>query len=460
MLDNREDNSYSNNSSLQPNNSSNFAQQFSKLIQGTLAIGTIGFIAYLIYSFTTKVDSVDAVINGSITDIRSPEDGIVNEIIEAGEKVQAKGIFAHLSNNRLHILKFQEVQYQGRLQQLEMEWQKQTASLIFNQKLYAQVSMDTEKQQPLEEAEQQARFNERKERIVEQQERIHNLQAELESAEAEQKLAEITRDRILGLYKEGAFSQSVLDNAESNLIQKQGRIKSLQAQIQSIQANKRSIQADSEGIQANINAARNNLTLDRTRSNYDPSIRQQELEAKIQEQQQELEALKSQRKTLKTELSQIQEEMRFKERFTVEAPSSGIVWKINVQRGSQVRAGDPLGQIVNCDQQWVDAFVEEDKLSRLRQGEKATITPKGNSKSFEGTIKWIRPGIDRSIKGTDAVSFLDPNQPRRAQVRITLDHPNDSSNCVIGYSAQVALQPSQIKSQKAFPDWLNSFWPQ
>jgi multidrug resistance efflux pump len=263
----------------------------------------------------------------------------------------------------------------------------------------------------------------------------------------------------LSLYREGAFPQVTLDSAEIDLTQRQSKVKSLQAQIQSVQANKRSIQANSEGIQANIDAIRSNLTLSRTRSNYDPSVRKQELEAQIQGQQQGIEVLTRQKQALQTELNQLQSEITRKEKFTVEAPSSGMVWKLNVQQGTQVRAGESLGQIANCDNLWVDAWVEEEKLQSIKPGKQATITYKGGSGPIKGTIEWIRSGIARPATGSDAVGFLDPNQSRRAQVRINLDPSSQRSDCEIGYYAQVSLETSKEIQQSTPPAWLKGFWP-
>lgn len=96
-----------------------------------------------------------------------------------------------------------------------------------------------------------------------------------------------------------------------------------------------------------------------------------------------------------------------KRTLTVYAPASGVVTRLGVRSGMEVRPNDNLYTIANLSSVWVLAAVYEYELPWIALGERATMelsyVP---DRSFTGTISYVSP-------------FLDP-KTRTAEVRVEL----------------------------------------
>ncbi len=395
---------------------SNGGALIGKLIQIVFGVAIVAFCIKFVYSRATTITSVDAVINGQLTDIRALDDGTVGKVqISPGDKVSEGDPLLFISNDRLYELKLQKVQREGQIQQVKAERQRLQDGLDRNLDLLSQVAQDMQKQKNLEKSEQEAR-------------KI-DLQAELEGAKRDLGLAQLTHQRVTDLYAQGVFAKAAKDASEIELAKKQSKVESLQAQI--------------KGIEVNINAVSNNLSLSRTRSNYDPYVREQELNNQIQDQKQEIEVLKSRYEAINQELTQIQKNIEFREQDSIKgvtAPISGTIWNLTIKQGTRIRAGESLGQIIDCHKRWVDVWVDESDLTTLKNHTSAKIKLQGESGSVEGEVTWIRFGSGRPNVGADAMGFLDRNQPGYAQVRVKIPQLPENAKCDIGSRAEVTFQ--------------------
>jgi len=410
-----------------------------QLVRGGFVIVILGSIATF-FASTVNPSSNDAVVNGRLTDIRAIEDGTVDVVkVEVGESVEEGAQLLKLSNDRLYALQLQKTQIEGRIKQLESEQQQLEISLGIKQTLLSKVVPDAQSQRRLE--------------MQEQQEQVSNLQAELEGAREQRKLAELTLDRAHSLYEDGVYAKAVFDLAEVELAVQESRVKSLEAQI--------------GALETNADAASESLSLSRTPSNYDPRIRQQELEAQISEQSQAQQSIKTQQQALKKELKTVEAEILKKGNVTLFAPANGVIWNLTTEKGTWVKAGESLGQIVNCDQLWVDMWIEENKLSSLKPESEATISIEGLGKKIEGSFTLVRYGMERPIVGSDVSGFLDPTQPRRAQVRVEIDPSSavltklknmPSGACGIGLSAKVTFS-TWSDAVQTIPAWFSKLLP-
>jgi len=109
--------------------------------------------------------------------------------------------------------------------------------------------------------------------------------------------------------------------------------------------------------------------------------------------------------------------------------------------------------MVDCEQIWVDAWVDENKIQALQVGTPTDIKLNGidSSATLSGKVSVIRSGLGRLAAGKDTVVAVNPNLPRHTQVRITLDRNNKSNNtllmnrqdgnfCYIGFTARVVFK--------------------
>ena len=74
------------------------------------------------------------------------------------------------------------------------------------------------------------------------------------------------------------------------------------------------------------------------------------------------------------------------------APDKGIVAKINYREGETVLPGQPAIVVVNYDQSWVEAQIDEIDIANVKIGDRVKITSDVYpDKVFDGEIYWIAP---------------------------------------------------------------------
>ncbi len=106
------------------------------------------------------------------------------------------------------------------------------------------------------------------------------------------------------------------------------------------------------------------------------------------------------------------------ERSIVRAPFAAQVLKLHVRVGELVGAKGLL-QLAQTDRMWVRAEVYETEISRVRSGQRVTVSSDGFSGQLHGTVKNI--GL---IIGSNRVKGLDPTSQSNArvvEVKIKLD---------------------------------------
>ncbi len=310
------------------------------LISGAL----LTFSFNLIQAQLTTVNSVDAIVNGVLTDLRTPEEGVISKIIaQTGKPVKAGDVLFVVENKRISQLQVQEVS--SRLNQQTAELEKSETHLVHQLSLLDIVSRDAVNQKILE--------------ISENKQNQNQLESDREGAKARFQLAKLNYERAKILRSEGVIAEQTLDVSEIELKQRESEVKSLVAKIATIQVNQ--------------DAVRNNLSLSKTRSNFDPGIRLEELQLRIAEEQQGLQTLRKTIQGTKAVLDQAKKDLQRRQFVTIKAPESGVMWRLTTQLGKFVPQGESLAQIVDCNQRWVDAWVDEQKVQLLPIGTPAEI---------------------------------------------------------------------------------------
>lgn len=133
------------------------------------------------------------------------------------------------------------------------------------------------------------------------------------------------------------------------------------------------------------------------------------------------------------------------QRAEVRAPAAGRVTNLDLRRGAYATAGHPALALVANGSIYVEGYFEENKLSRIRLGDRVRVTPM-DAPSLEGEVDSIAAGIgdrDRST-GANLLSSVNPtfNWVRLAQrvpVRVKLDPLPANARLVVGQTVSVEV---------------------
>jgi len=122
--------------------------------------------------------------------------------------------------------------------------------------------------------------------------------------------------------------------------------------------------------------------------------------------------------------------------YTIRAPLSGYVTKVNKSIGEQVAAGEAIVEISNLNTVWVEAPIFEKDLSRLAGNVSATFTtPAYPDQEFKGTVVDIGAVIDEQTRATKVIFQL----------------PNDGRALRLGMQANVRLEAGEQVTAMMIP---------
>jgi RND family efflux transporter MFP subunit len=122
--------------------------------------------------------------------------------------------------------------------------------------------------------------------------------------------------------------------------------------------------------------------------------------------------------------------------YTIRAPLSGYVTKVNKSIGEQVAAGEAIVEISNLDTVWIEAPIFEKDLSRLAGNVSATFTtPAYPDQEFKGTVVDIGAVIDEQTRASKVIFQL----------------PNDGRALRLGMQANVRLDAGEQVSAMMIP---------
>ena len=122
--------------------------------------------------------------------------------------------------------------------------------------------------------------------------------------------------------------------------------------------------------------------------------------------------------------------------YTVSAPLSGYVTKVNKSLGEQVQPGEAILEISNLDTVWVEAPIFERDLSRLAGNVSATFTtPAYPNQEFKGVVLDIGAVIDEQTRAS----------------KVTFQLPNDGRALRLGMQANVRLDAGEQVTAMLIP---------
>lgn len=379
------------------------------------SIGLITWAIRLVQSKYTSVASLDAVVNGVVIDIKTPQEGIIKSLkADTGSIIKKDVILLSVENDQVSNLEAKQISSRLSSQQSQLV----SAEGQLDQLLSLTDLLQSDKQ------------NQKRLEVSDYSDRNEQFESDLRGAIARAKLAGLNYDRAVFLQKEGAYSQSVLDLAKVEFQARQSEVESLEARRQSILTNRE--------------AASIGLTLERTRSNSDPRIRLEEVQLQISNQQRTIIALRQSIDDAKSELIEANADVNRRRNAIVKSPVSGVIWKLGAREGQLVRQEQSIGQMIDCSKRWVDVYVEEQSVEAIQIGMPAKIELYAASTLvLNGKVSLIRSGLGRFNAGEDVAITIPQNLPRTAQVRVDLDKNSDLGApnvfCYIGYTGKVTL---------------------
>jgi HlyD family secretion protein len=243
-------------------------------------------------------------------------------------------------------------------------------------------------------------------RYQEQQmtEQIHQAEATVASTEAQQAAASAELDNARAIY------QRTQNLAKQNVVSAQ-ELDQARTTFQGAEAKLDSLKKQADAARAAVALARSNAEQVKMRRSQLESNRHQEAAAAAQK-------TKADVRLSYTELH---------------APIDGIVDVRPVRAGEVVTPGQPVMTLINPDDLWIRADVEETYIDRVRIGDKMTVRlPSGDER--EGTVFYR--GVDASFATQRDVSRTK-RDIKTFEVRLRCD--NKDRRLAVGMTAYVLL---------------------
>lgn len=134
------------------------------------------------------------------------------------------------------------------------------------------------------------------------------------------------------------------------------------------------------------------------------------------------------------------------ERSTVRASVNGTITNFSLQPGDYISTGSAVTALVDSDSYYVDGYFEENKLDRIRVGDRAQVGLMGTDEVLTGHVAGVAAGIeDRERSDTGgALANINPTftwvrLAQRVPVRIALDEVPAGTVLIAGRTASVRI---------------------
>lgn len=203
-------------------------------------------------------------------------------------------------------------------------------------------------------------------------EEIRATRAELQTLESQRELAQRTLDRQLLLEASGSSAAARRDEIDTSIASIDGRRESVRQQLLALRRGARSEEIDA--AEARVSAASAAIAA---------------LDARL-------------------------------ERFTLEAPTVGVVIDRHVSVGEVVAPGTPAFTVADLDHPYVDVFVPEGRMRSVRIGMNASIRVDGVRQSLRGRVEFV----SSHTEFTPRFLFSDRERPNLVlRVRVRIDDP-------------------------------------
>lgn len=403
-----------------------------KIVFSIIAISSVAVIGVILRRNFSQIRSVQAFINGEVIFVRASIPGeleLKSEKIKLSNQLE-KGtqigtIKSTVENPRVSVLKIENQQLKTRLQDFQQQLSGVKQQIQNRTELMNMFKQQANTQRKLE-------VN-----YVGQQ--IKQYQEEIARARAREKVSFADAQRFKSLAKNGAVTISRAENEIADAQQAEAVVKQAQSKIKQA---KLSLEATKAGLQ-----------LEGTRTLSYPETRVLELDVELTDLKQQEKNLSKEIQSIQSQLSTTSKELLIQQNVLVTAPTTGVIWSIDSQPQEIVEANKSIIQLLNCQNLWIEAFINETDASKLVIGQEAQIKLNNSSGNvqWKGQVETIRAGTGRIEVGQYVVE-PPPEIARRqlpvrvATVRIKVDWqktPRTDDFCLAGRSVNVSFIESK-----------------
>ena len=379
----------------------------------------------------SEIRSVQAFVNGKIIFVRASIPGeleLNNEKIKLGNQLEKDtqiGIIkSTVENSRVSVLKIDKQHLTTRLQDVQQQISGVKQQIRNRTKL-----MNLFKQQT---------FTQKMLQLKYAHQQIKQFEQEIAREQVRQKVILADAQRFASLAKQGAETISRAENKIAEAEQASVAVKEAQSRI--------------ELAQLNLEATKAGLQLEGTRTLSYPETRVLELDVELIDLKQQEKNLEKQIQSIQSQLSTTSIELQVQQNVLVLAPITGVIWSIDSQPQEIVAANKSIIQLLNCQNLWIEAFINETDANKLVLGQETEINLNHSSNvQWKGRVETIRAGTGRIEVGQYVVE-PPPEIARRqlpvrvATVRIKVDWqkpPRFEDFCLAGRSVNVRFLESK-----------------
>ncbi|MBE9228226.1 efflux RND transporter periplasmic adaptor subunit [Phormidium sp. LEGE 05292] len=270
---------------------------------------------------------------------------------------------------------------------------------------------------------------------------VIRAQTQVDQAKSQLKLARMNRDRYAQLYKEGAFSKQVFDEAQTKFETAQATYENAVAGLDTSQATLASRKAAVDAAKRQVNAAQGGLLQAQTTS-INPDIRNAQVNAlrrQLNVDKAQLAAAEAEVKNAQATQQEIQAQMSY---LNVVSPISGVVITRSVEPGEVIATGKTLLTVLNPDSVYLRGFVPEGKIGQVRVGQNAKVFLDSAPKQ---PLNAHVAAIDTQASFTpENIYFKDDQVKQVFGVKLALDNPQGFAKP--GMPADAEIIPEQKSS--------------
>lgn len=355
--------------------------------------------------------SRDAVIEARQIAVTSPIDGVLTRLdVRSADRVARGQRLLVVSNPRASRQRLAGIRSQLHLTQAELlELRRREARL---RAIAADSGLDSRSQVQLQ--------------LERQTQELNTLLAREKKAVQELAFAGRHHERYQTLFAQGAVAADVVDRTRTSREQAQAE---LEAARHALRAQR-----------AVLEAARLSLTLTATRGGDDPEIKARADQLQLGNVQDQIRTKQVLIDGLQRQLQEAEKQWGLDAAEVIRSPVDGVVWNTQLSEGASVTRTATVLSLLDCQDRWINAYVKETNLIRIRIGQKASVSLVGTRQVLQGRVVYVRSGIGRTKEGTDQAPLLPINLYREAQVKVALDpdpQQDASRFCLVGHTGEV-----------------------
>lgn len=245
-----------------------------------------------------------------------------------------------------------------------------------------------------------------------------------------------------------------LENAQSRTkhydwLAQKGYVSALQAQAEaggltSAEERANAKRAELQATSLQHQASRVGLQLTGSQTESSPRLQKQSLSKEVLDIRQSLAQYQSSIPLLERQLADMNQELSVLSAARINSPIDGILWATPVRDGEVVDRHDVVYKVVNCQESWVDAYLNESKAVRIDPAKPVKVKI-GKSAEYVGKIRFIRTGVGKFSLDEGMPEGFDQIVKNKSLVRIAVKWPKLATShglspaCTVGQSAEVTF---------------------